>query len=69
MMARSIRSPFTAVDRLAGGLGRRDLELVVEPELFGERVAQVLIVVDDEDDGWHSTLRTLNSVETLGRTS
>ena len=49
MMARSMRSPFTASMRLAGGLRRRDLELVVETELLGERVAQILVVVDDEE--------------------
>ena len=31
------------------GRGRRDLELVVKCELLGERVAQALVVIDEQD--------------------
>ena len=48
-MARSMRSSLTASIACVGGLGGRDLELVVEAELLGERVAQIPVVVDDEE--------------------
>ena len=43
-----MRSPLAWLTADAGGVGAQDLELVVERELLGERVAQVLVVVDDE---------------------
>jgi hypothetical protein len=36
------------VDGGGRGVGTQDLELIVERELFGERVPQILVVVDDE---------------------
>ena len=49
MMARSIRSPLMACNGAGRRLGGGDLELVVKAELLDERVAQVLIVVHDEE--------------------
>ena len=48
MIARSMRSAFAWLDGGRSGVGTQDLELVVERELFGERVPQILVIVDDE---------------------